>query len=83
MIPLVDVKAQYAPLIPELQEAFARTLDSLQQRGLALPAAATHALQLGVPISDGEYDIVTYYYDTAVQDAASGNGFIRLRVNAD
>jgi dTDP-4-amino-4,6-dideoxygalactose transaminase len=27
-IPPVDVKAQYAPLIPELQEAFARTLES-------------------------------------------------------
>jgi dTDP-4-amino-4,6-dideoxygalactose transaminase len=27
-IPLVDVKAQYAPLIPELKEAFARTLES-------------------------------------------------------
>jgi dTDP-4-amino-4,6-dideoxygalactose transaminase len=27
-IPHVDVKAQYAPLIPELQEAFVRTLDS-------------------------------------------------------
>jgi dTDP-4-amino-4,6-dideoxygalactose transaminase len=27
-IPLVDVKAQYAPLIPELQDAFARTLES-------------------------------------------------------
>lgn len=27
-IPHVDVKAQYAPLIPELQEAFARTLDT-------------------------------------------------------
>jgi dTDP-4-amino-4,6-dideoxygalactose transaminase len=27
-IPHVDVKAQYAPLIPELQEAFARTLES-------------------------------------------------------
>ncbi|HET7450812.1 MAG TPA: DegT/DnrJ/EryC1/StrS family aminotransferase [Gaiellaceae bacterium] len=27
-IPHVDVKAQYAPLIPQLQEAFARTLDS-------------------------------------------------------
>jgi dTDP-4-amino-4,6-dideoxygalactose transaminase len=27
-IPLVDVKAQYAPLIPELKEAFARALDS-------------------------------------------------------
>jgi len=28
VIPLVDVKAQYAPLIPELQDAFARTLES-------------------------------------------------------
>src|SRR6266568_6094455 len=27
-IPYVDVKAQYAPLIPELQDAFSRTLDS-------------------------------------------------------
>ncbi|MGH3003485.1 MAG: DegT/DnrJ/EryC1/StrS family aminotransferase [Gaiellaceae bacterium] len=27
-IPHVDVKAQYAPLIPELQDAFARTLES-------------------------------------------------------
>src|SRR5881628_1065893 len=27
-IPHVDVKAQYAPLIPELQEAFAKTLES-------------------------------------------------------
>ena len=27
-IPLVDVKAQYAPLIPELKDAFARALDS-------------------------------------------------------
>ena len=29
-IPQVDVKAQYAPLIPELQEAFSRTLESGQ-----------------------------------------------------
>jgi dTDP-4-amino-4,6-dideoxygalactose transaminase len=28
VIPHVDVKAQYAPLIPELQEAFARTLET-------------------------------------------------------
>jgi dTDP-4-amino-4,6-dideoxygalactose transaminase len=27
-IPHVDVKAQYAPLIPELQDAFTRTLES-------------------------------------------------------
>ena len=28
MIPLVDVKAQYAPLIPELKERFAEVLES-------------------------------------------------------
>ena len=28
MIPLVDVKAQYAPLIPELKERFAEALES-------------------------------------------------------
>ena len=28
MIPLVDVKAQYAPFIPELQERFAEVLES-------------------------------------------------------
>ena len=27
-IPLVDVKAQYAPLVPELREAFERVLES-------------------------------------------------------
>jgi dTDP-4-amino-4,6-dideoxygalactose transaminase len=27
-IPLVDVKAQYAPLIPQLQDAFARALEN-------------------------------------------------------
>ena len=27
-IPLVDVKAQYEPLIPELKDAFARALDT-------------------------------------------------------
>ena len=27
-IPHVDVRAQYAPLIPELQEAFNRTLET-------------------------------------------------------
>jgi dTDP-4-amino-4,6-dideoxygalactose transaminase len=28
VIPLVDVKAQYAPFIPELQERFAEVLES-------------------------------------------------------
>ena len=46
--------------------------------GLALPAAATHAIQAGAPVSDGSYEVFTYYYDTAIEDAPAG-GFMRLR----
>ena len=46
--------------------------------GLALPAAATHAIQAGAPVSDGTYEVFTYYYDTAIEDAPTG-GFMRLR----
>lgn len=46
--------------------------------GLALPAAATHAIQTGAPVNDGSYEIFTYYYDTAIEDAPAG-GFMRLR----
>ena len=46
-IPHVDVKAQYAPLIPELKDAFARTLDSgplhLRPRGRGVRARGGRA----------------------------------------
>ena len=48
-------------------------------QGLALPAAASHALQAGPPIADGAYDIFTYYFDTALEDSPGGAGFIRVR----
>ncbi len=55
MIPLVDVKAQYAPLIPELQERFAAVLES--GRFLFGPEVeafeAEAATALGVPHAIG------------------------------
>ena len=47
--------------------------------GLALPAAATHAIPTGPPVSDGSYEIFTYYYDTAIEDSPAGAGFMRFR----
>ncbi|MEO7319791.1 MAG: LamG-like jellyroll fold domain-containing protein [Chthoniobacteraceae bacterium] len=44
---------------------------------LALPAAATHAIQSGSPVSDGNYEIFTYYYDTPIEDVPAG--FLRFR----
>ena len=54
-IPLVDVKAQYAPLIPELQQAFADVLDDGQFVFGANCAAfeAEAAAYLGVPQTIG------------------------------
>ncbi len=46
MIPLVDVKAQYAPFIPELKERFAEVL---QERGIA----ATLRISKGQDIAAG------------------------------
>ncbi len=45
--------------------------------GLALPAAATHAILAGLPVDDGAFEIVTWYYDVAIEDG--GVGFMRLR----
>jgi dTDP-4-amino-4,6-dideoxygalactose transaminase len=54
-IPLVDVRAQYAPLIPELQQAFADVLD--QGRFVFGPNVAAFeeeaAAYLGVPVTIG------------------------------
>lgn len=46
--------------------------------GLALPAAANQMVQAGLPVADGEYETITWYYSTAIEDGATG--FIRLRV---
>ncbi len=51
--------------------------------GLAAPDAATHALPAGAPVSDGDYEIFTYYYDVALEDSPSRTAFIRLRTTLD
>src|SRR3972149_1088280 len=55
MIPLVDVKAQYAPLVPELKERLAEVLES--GRFILGPHVAAFereaAAYLGVPVSVG------------------------------
>lgn len=48
---------------------------------LALPAAAGHAIQAGAPVADGAFEIVTWYYDVAIEDG--GTGFMRLRARTD
>lgn len=48
--------------------------------GLATPEAASHARQALPPLSDGEFEIFTYYYDVALEDSPRGMGVIRLRV---
>ena len=58
-IPHVDVKAQYAPLVPELQEAFARTLESgrfifgPEVEGFEREAAAFLGVEQSVGVANG------------------------------
>lgn len=51
--------------------------------GLALPTAASQAHPIGVPIADGEFEILTFYYDVAIEDSPTGAGAMRLRLNLD
>ncbi len=41
--------------------------------------AALHALQAGAPVPDGAYEIITFYYDVAIEDSPTGRGAMRLR----
>ena len=45
--------------------------------GLAAPVVGD-ALQAGTPISDGDYEIITYYRATSIEDSPAG--FLRVRV---
>ncbi len=45
--------------------------------GLAAPVASD-ALQAGTPVSDGDFEIITYYYRIALQD--SPTAFLRVRL---
>ena len=46
--------------------------------GLSSPGAANNAIQAGAPVSDGAFDVFTYYYTTAIEDSPDGKGFMRL-----
>ncbi|HET6407945.1 MAG TPA: LamG-like jellyroll fold domain-containing protein, partial [Chthoniobacteraceae bacterium] len=50
-------------------------------QGLAAPDASTHAIQAGAPVADGQFEIITYYYDIPIEDSPTGVGAIRLKVN--
>lgn len=45
---------------------------------LGVAGAAANVSQAGAPVSDGEFEIFTWYYEVPIEDA--GAGFIRLRV---
>jgi len=47
--------------------------------GLALQEAATHAHQVGAPVPDGKFKVLTYYYDVPIDDSPTGLGVMRLR----
>ena len=63
-IPHVDVKAQYAPLIPQLQAAFARTLESgrfifgPEVEGFELEAAGYLGVEQAIGVANGTDAIV-------------------------
>ena len=57
-------------LIPE----GATTLD-----GLGLPAAAAAVVPLGVPVAEGDFDVLTYVFTTPVEDSPTRGAFMRLR----
>ncbi|MES2439411.1 MAG: LamG-like jellyroll fold domain-containing protein [Verrucomicrobiota bacterium] len=48
--------------------------------GLSSVAAAGAVIQAGPPVSDGDFDVFTYYHSTAIEDSPGGKGFMRLTV---
>jgi dTDP-4-amino-4,6-dideoxygalactose transaminase len=73
-IPHVDVKAQYAPLIPELEEAFRRTLDSgrfifgPEVEAFEREAAASLGVEQTVGVANGTDALVLALDALAVAD---------------
>ena len=51
--------------------------------GLSAASAATNVTQAGSPVTDGEYDIFTFYYNVPIEDSADKTGFIRMKVLAN
>jgi len=52
----------------------ATTLD-----GLGLPAAAAAVVPLGVPVAEGDFDVLPYVLTTPVEDSPTRGAFMRLR----
>lgn len=48
--------------------------------GLSAPGAAANVIQAGAPVSDGAFDVFTYYCATAMEDSPEGKAFMRLSV---
>src|SRR5690606_31497026 len=55
-------------LIPEAASSVA---------ALAAAGAANHAHQIGTPVPDGDYEVITYYYDVPIEDTETGVGVLR------
>ena len=50
--------------------------------GLSAPDAATAVVPLGVPVADGDFDLVSYLFTTPIEETSTGRAFIRLRATA-
>ncbi|RYD46532.1 MAG: LamG domain-containing protein [Verrucomicrobiaceae bacterium] len=48
--------------------------------GLTAPDASGNVIQAGPPVTDGDFDVFTWYYPVAVEDSLAGKGFMRLTV---
>ena len=48
---------------------------------LTLPAASGTPVSAGAPTADGDFEIHTWYYPVAIEDAPQG--FMRLRVSGE
>jgi len=52
-------------------------------KGLNEPEAPGRVRQAGAPVSDGEFEVITYYFVESMEDSTSGRGFVRLWVGEE
>ena len=60
-----------ATLIPE---------GSVTLGGLGTPESASAVAQVGEPVADGDFDVITYVFTTPIEDSPTRSAFLRLRV---
>jgi len=58
-------------------------LGAASVEGLSAPDAAEHAFQAGTPVDDGEYEILTWFYEIPTGLAEGLPGFLQLRAVTD